>query len=130
MLSINSLGVLEIKFFFPLKPLNQYLIICYFPRAYYKPVNPRHTISLLQSYTVNILYTTCRIYNSMQNFLVYRCKTVVVKVSTIFITVFPKDQSISIVVVIFKVPLEKYWKLLKYVGNKAMCFVNYFCNTH
>ena len=48
----------------------------------YVAVNPRYTTFRVESYTVNIGYTTCRIYDYMQYVVVFRSEMVVLQVST------------------------------------------------
>jgi hypothetical protein len=46
-------------------------------------VNPRHLMSRIKSYTVNIRYMTCRICDIMRLVMVFRIETVVLQVSKI-----------------------------------------------
>ena len=50
-------------------------------RYKYVVVNPRHTTFRVESYTVSIQHTTCRICDSMQNVVAFRRESVVLQVS-------------------------------------------------
>ena len=65
------------------------------PRPKYRAINPRHTTFRVESYTVNIRYTTCRICDSMRHVVFSRIETVVLQVIKInpFLLIYSNGSS-------------------------------------